>query len=108
MDHEKRLRSMIETMVAQGASDLHLGADAPPIIRVSGNLIPLVSEPPLTKEDTQGLLSALLSPENKARFEQKQEIDFSYAYGDTARFRGNGYVTRGRSTRDVKDRKEHR
>jgi twitching motility protein PilT len=95
MDYAKRVSTLIETMIAQGASDLHLNVGSSPIVRVSGNLIPLVSEAPLTKEDLLGFITALLTPENKARFLAKQEIDFSYSYGEAARFRGNGYIARG-------------
>ena len=86
---------MVGALVAQGASDLHLSVGAQPIIRVSGVLTPLLNEPKLTKEDMQGIVAILLSPELLKRFTDTQEVDFSYAYGDVARFRGNGYIERG-------------
>src|SRR3989344_1945996 len=95
MEHAKKLNAFIEAVIGQGGSDLHLGAHNHPIMRVSGALTPLLSEPKLTPEDTEGLLTELLTAENKKRFLATQEIDFSYAYGDKARFRGNGYFTRG-------------
>lgn len=94
-NHKQRLETMIGALVSQGASDLHLSVGAQPIIRVSGQLTPLLTEAKLTREDMQGLVSVLLSPELLKRFTEKQEIDFSYAYGEVARFRGNGYVERG-------------
>lgn len=81
--------------MAQGASDLHLGVGVQPVIRVSGILTPLLSEPVYKKEDVEGFVGELLSPEHKGRFLEKQEIDFSYAHGTVARFRGNGYFERG-------------
>ena len=95
-DYKQKLAGLVETTIAQGASDLHLGADTQPTLRVSGVMTPLVSEPVLVQEDLLGLIEQLLSPEQKKRFLETQEVDFSYAYGEKARFRGNGYFQRGR------------
>ena len=95
MEYKKKLDTYIEAVITQGASDLHLIAGNHPTIRVSGALVPLLTEEKLTGEDTLGLISELLSPENKTRFLELQEVDFSYAYGEKARFRGNGYYQRG-------------
>jgi twitching motility protein PilT len=95
MEHKKRLDSFMEAVVSQGASDLHLVKGNNPIIRVSGNLVPLLSEAKLTAEDTRGLLSAMLPKEVLDRFLATREVDFSYAYGEKARFRGNAYFERG-------------
>ncbi len=95
-DYKQKLAGLIELTIAQGASDLHLGAGIQPTTRVSGVMTPVVSEPMLTDEDMLGILDAMLAPELKKRFIETQEIDFSYAYGQVARFRGNGYFQRGR------------
>src|SRR6185503_14929461 len=95
MDYKQRLETMIGALVSQGASDLHLSVGTQPIVRVSGVLTPLLSEAPLAKEDLEGLMTVLLSPELLKRFKDTQEVDFSYSYGEVARFRGNGYVDRG-------------
>src|SRR5438105_2718750 len=95
MDYKQKLDGMISTLVSQGASDLHLSSNSEPIIRVSGVLTPLLSEGKLTPEDTKGLIAVMLSPELLARFSEHQEVDFSYSYGEVARFRGNGFIDRG-------------
>ncbi len=95
-DYKQKLAGLIELTIAQGASDLHLGAGIQPTTRVSGVMTPVVSEPMLTDDDMLGMLDALLTPELKKRFIDTQEVDFSYAYADIARFRGNGYFQRGR------------
>lgn len=92
---KQKLNSLIEVLIAQGASDLHLGAGVQPIIRVSGALTPLLNEAPLSEEDMLGILSELTSPEKKKQFLETQEADFSYAYGEKVRFRGNAYFQRG-------------
>jgi twitching motility protein PilT len=94
-DYKQRLNTLIEQLIAQGASDLHLSVGVQPIIRVSSVLTPLLNEKVLKKEDVEGLVDALLTPEHKKRFLSTQEIDFSYSYQDKVRFRGNGYVERG-------------
>lgn len=94
-DYQKKLGDLIEKLIAQGASDLHLGAGVEPIIRVSGALTTLISEPKLTVEDMRGIIAVLLTQDNQKRFFQHQEIDFSFAYGEKVRFRGNGYFERG-------------
>lgn len=97
MDYTKRLIALIESVLSQGASDLHLSVGAHPTMRVSGTLVPLLTEPVLAPEDTAGLLRAMLSDELHKRFIDTKEIDFSYSYGAKARFRGNGYVERART-----------
>ncbi len=96
MEYAQKIEQLIGVVVSQGASDLHLEAGVQPIIRVSGALTPILSEPVLSDEDTLGILTVMLSPESKKRFLETQEIDFSYTYDNSARFRGNGYFERGR------------
>lgn len=95
MDYKKELEELIGMVVKEGASDLHLTEGRPPVIRVAGFLIPLIKKPLLTKENTLGFISELLTPANKERFLMTREIDFSYAYAEKARFRGNGYFQQG-------------
>lgn len=96
MDYKQKLAQLIEMLMAQGASDLHLGAGIQPVIRVSRVLTPLLSEPILTNDDVMGLLTELLTPDNKKRFLEEKEIDFSYEHQGKVRFRGNGYFERGK------------
>jgi twitching motility protein PilT len=95
MDYKTKLHGLLDVLLAQGASDLHLHVGLQPFIRVSGTLTPVLSEQPLTNEDILGLLSEMLLPGHKERFLKNQEIDFSWGYGTKGRFRGNGYIERG-------------
>lgn len=90
-DYALELDELLETVIKEGASDLHLSVARNPTLRVSGTLIPLVSKSILTEEDTKGLLYQLLSEVNKKDFEENKEIDFSYSFKGKARFRGNGF-----------------
>ncbi len=96
MDYKQKLVQLVEIVIAQGASDLHLSVGAQPIIRVSGSLTPILTEQPLTPEDLMGLMTELLPGPRKDLFLKTQEADFSYAHTDKTRFRGNAYFERGR------------
>src|SRR3989338_2073227 len=89
------LSTLIEETIHEGASDLHLLVGRHPILRVSGDLVPLLKQPQLSAEDTTSFLDEFLSPEDVKLFLARKEIDFSYGFKDAARFRGNAYVERG-------------
>ncbi|MEK7482395.1 MAG: type IV pilus twitching motility protein PilT [Patescibacteria group bacterium] len=89
------LKKLLETTVAEGASDLLISADSSPNIRVTGRLLPLVKIPKLTAESTQGLAFTLMSEIQKAQFLEKKEVDFSYNFENRARFRVNVFFQRG-------------
>jgi twitching motility protein PilT len=94
-DYKKELDSLIEYVIKEGGSDLHLSEGHQPTIRVAGFLVPLVNKPKLTAADTKGFLDDLLSPADRELFIHEKEIDFSYSYKNEARFRGNGFFQQG-------------
>lgn len=95
MDYTQQLEHLLGTVLKEGGSDLHLVHGYHPTIRVSGLLVPLVKEEKLSQEVVTRLMEILLTPENRDVFLRDKEIDFSYAYKDQARFRGNCYFSRG-------------
>lgn len=95
LDYKKEFEDLVETLIKESASDLHLSEDRYPTIRVAGFLVPLMNRRVLTKEDTLGFMDVVLNAENKALFLRNKEIDFSYDYKNGARFRGNGFFQRG-------------
>jgi twitching motility protein PilT len=90
------LDELIEETIKSGASDLHLLAGRHPVIRVSGQIVPLVKRPVLSERDTENFIGIFLEEGKKKDFITDKETDFSYAFRDEARFRGNGYFERGR------------
>ena len=94
-NYSSELKELIETVVREGGSDLHLSAGNFPAIRVSGSLLPLAKKERLTAEDTMGFITELLREDQKKEFLEAQETDFSYNFEDKARFRCNGYFQRG-------------
>jgi twitching motility protein PilT len=95
VDYQKELDLLIETVVAETASDIHFSVGAHPTIRVTGSLIPLVKKPILTNDDVMGFMKVLLSDEQQERFTAELEMDFSYQHRDVARFRGNTFFQKG-------------
>ena len=94
LDYKRELDEILNTVVAERGSDLHLSVNNNPTIRVDGSLIPLLKKPKLTAKDTLGFITELLRPEQKELFLKEQEIDFSYSHSGV-RFRGNGFFQQG-------------
>ena len=88
------LYEMLSEMVRERASDVHLQAGAPPMMRVDGKLIPF-EEKPLTPESTEAIAKALTTPEQWDRFLRDKELDFAYTIPKVARFRCNLLRQRG-------------
>src|SRR5688500_20195340 len=82
-------------VVKQKASDLHLTAGTPPMIRQKGSLVPLEGMPKLTPTDTREIVYAILSSSQRQRLETEWQIDFAYSIPGHARFRVNAYFQRG-------------
>ena len=88
------ISELLEKLVSQGGSDLHISSNLPPVIRVDGNLKRL-DYPPLSPEDVENLLFPMLSNEQRRRLEQEWELDFSYGIEGLSRFRVNFYKDKG-------------
>jgi twitching motility protein PilT len=82
-------------VVAKKASDLHITAGAPPMIRVRGSLHPVEGMQRLTATDTREIVYAILNSSQRQRLETDWQIDFAYSIPGHARFRVNTYFQRG-------------
>lgn len=96
MDYKNELNELIKTVFQEGASDLHLSEGKKPTIRVSGMLLPLVKREEISKDMIVGILSELVSKENREYFLQNKELDFSYGIENGERFRGNAFFQQGK------------
>lgn len=85
---------LLMQVIEKGASDLHITAGSPPVVRIHGDLVPLDYQK-LRPEDTKALLYSIMDEEHKGRLEQFLECDFSHALTGHARFRVNVYYQRG-------------
>jgi twitching motility protein PilT len=88
------IHELLEQVLKEDASDLHLTVGAPPTIRVHGDLVPLAQYPPLTQDGTQKMIYAILRQKQRERLEQELELDQSYSLPGRARFRVNVYFQR--------------
>jgi twitching motility protein PilT len=88
------LQQLLKTMVDNGASDLHVTKGSPPQIRIDGQLVRLQT-PELSADEAKSICYSVLTDAQRARFEEEQEIDFSFGLQGLARFRGNLFVQKG-------------
>src|SRR5690242_16164639 len=88
------LQQLLRAMVEKGASDMHITAGSPPVLRIDGAIVPL-KLPPLTKNDTKALCYEMLTEEQRGTFEANNELDLSFPLRNVSRFRANIYVQRG-------------
>jgi twitching motility protein PilT len=91
------LQAALRRLVEAGGSDLHLKVPSVPLMRLDGELRPVLEgAAPLTPEDTAGAVRAMLDdPAKLAEFDAEHEVDFSYAIEGVARFRVNAFQQRG-------------
>ncbi len=88
------IQLLLKTMVENGASDLHVTTGSPPQIRVNGKMTPLKMRN-LLPADTKHVCYSILTEMQKRKFEEINELDFSFGVKGLARFRGNIFMQRG-------------
>jgi twitching motility protein PilT len=79
--------------VEQGASDCHLSAGEPPMLRIHGDLKKL-DHPVLTREQVHTMIYDMMNDHQRKVFEEHHECDFSFEIGEIARFRVNVFMQR--------------
>src|SRR5205085_790552 len=89
------LAELLQYTVAYKASDLHITTGRPPMVRISGRLIPSGYETELTPDDAKKLIYSVLTDDQKAKFEEEHELDFSIGIPSVSRFRVNVFMQRG-------------
>ncbi len=94
-DYKQKLNDLLLMCAKQDASDLHIAVGRHPTLRIDGALVPLTKESILTPQDTEGLVTAILTETQKGEMSLKKQVDFSYTFEDKARFRVNTYYQRG-------------
>lgn len=96
MEYKQQLEELIQHIIHENGSDLHLGAGRVPSIRVAGELVMLTKYKPLTQEDVMGFLGEILEPKKLEAFKENLEADFSYDFRGEARLRGNAFFQKGK------------
>ena len=85
------ISKLLTFAVQQGASDCHISAGEPPMVRMHGDLKKL-DYPALSQDETHALIYDMMSDVQRKNFEEHRECDFSFYLGDIARFRVNVFV----------------
>ncbi|RJO59247.1 type IV pilus twitching motility protein PilT [Candidatus Parcubacteria bacterium] len=84
-----KIDDLFKLAVEKRASDVHIVANKPPILRIDGELNEVDSIPPLAPKDTQALVFSILNDKQKQLFISERELDMSYELNDGNRFRVN-------------------
>jgi len=92
--NQVQMEDLLELVVQEGASDLHLTVGSPPVLRIHGSLHRLDSAV-LRPEDTERLMRAISSSEHVQGVREKGGVDFGFGFRDIARFRVSIYKQKG-------------
>ncbi|HEX3533613.1 MAG TPA: type IV pilus twitching motility protein PilT [Gemmatimonadaceae bacterium] len=84
-----KIEALLRTLVGNKASDLHLRAGSPPMLRASGEIAPIAGEAVLTSEDIDIMLNSVMLEQNREEFKEINDTDFAHEIVGLARFRGN-------------------
>jgi twitching motility protein PilT len=88
------LEALFRVMVQRKASDLHISAGSPPMLRLDGEMTPLAGQPVLSAADTERILLPAAPERNREEFARRHDTDFGYEIPGLARFRCNLFVDR--------------
>ena len=90
-----KIDDLLRNATACGASDLHIKAGSFPVMRINGELRPVLDAPRLTMDDTLDMAFSIMSNRQKQRFKEVSEVDIAYGVSGVGRFRANVFQQRG-------------
>ncbi|MBR2837132.1 type IV pilus twitching motility protein PilT [Candidatus Saccharibacteria bacterium] len=93
---EIKIEPLLEECVRRKASDIHIQYGLPPILRLDGALVPVNGMPALNEEMLRTLIFATMDEDQQKIYVKDKEFDYSFAFGDVARFRVNAFHERGK------------
>ncbi|MCF7853432.1 MAG: type IV pilus twitching motility protein PilT [Candidatus Pacebacteria bacterium] len=88
------MADLLQLVIDEGASDLHLPVGSPPVLRLHGDMVPLDAEL-LTADDTERLMKSITSDQNQQALRENGGTDFGFAFGEQARFRVSIFRQKG-------------
>src|SRR5882672_603677 len=89
-----QIDKLLQTVVNQKASDLHIASGQPPVLRLHGHLVRLETKS-LEAEDCVSLMKSITPERNQQELQEKGGTDFGFAFGELARFRVAVFKQRG-------------
>jgi twitching motility protein PilT len=89
-----QMDDLLQVVVDEGASDLHIRVGVPPVIRLHGAMVPM-DLPILTPEDTENMMKSVTSDSHIQKVREQGGTDFGFAFGDMARFRVSVFKEKG-------------
>ncbi|PWT90279.1 MAG: type IV pili twitching motility protein PilT [Acidobacteria bacterium] len=89
------INDLLKLATEKGASDLHLKVGSHPVLRITGELVPLVDLKRLMQEDTIAMAFSIMNNRQKQKFKDHLEIDIAYSVPGLGRFRCNIFQQRG-------------
>ncbi len=88
------MAELLQLVVDEGCSDLHIEVGAPPMVRMHGEMTPL-DLPALTPADTERLIKAIISDTHLQQIQESGTADFGFGFADKARFRVSSFKQKG-------------
>ena len=88
------MSDLLQLVVEEGASDLHLAVGLPPVLRIHGQLQPLDADN-LRPEDTERFMKSITSEDHQQKVREHGGTDFGFGFGDLARFRVSVFKQKG-------------
>ena len=95
MNHEQTLKELIELVIGEGGSDLHLSSSRKPSVRITGQLSILEKYPEFTEDDMKKFITVLTDDTRTKDFLEHRELDFAYNFDGKTRLRGNAFYHQG-------------
>src|SRR5699024_5430073 len=89
---DMNINQLLDIMLDKRASDLHISADLPPMVRIDGEMMRL-DLPVMDKDNTYEIITSILTEEQKIFYTKNKELDLAYSYSASSRFRVNAFTT---------------
>lgn len=89
------LNDILKVALKANASDIHLKANLHPTFRIDGDLVPLANAPKLSSDEMRKMAMDIMTPQQKLKFQDFNEIDLAYSVAGLGRFRVNVFQQRG-------------
>ena len=95
-DQQRKISELLEEVLKNDATDLHLCVGRPPILRIDGKLVPIEGSSPLSPDAVKEISLSLLNQDQQDKFLAQKDIDFAFSHNEKARFRANIFLQMGK------------